>query len=937
MTDYDLLDHVVPKGGIYSVVGMKEGKPVPRFTDSLEEAHEIADAFSEQGLDVYFALGKLKEKGNRRVDNVESLGAIWLDIDCGGDKAEKVEVSTGLPQGYADRKEGGRALASFSKTIGLPEPVIVNSGYGLHVYWAFTEEVPTEKWQPIANRLKDICVTQKFCADPRVFDAARILRVPGTFNHKGDSPREVVVRNPNTKRYTPDSIRELLGVDSTLVVKKKSNTFTPNALEKLFDQNTNYKFSKIVGRKDPCLQLKDSLINRDTLIEPRWFDALSVAKFCDDGAKAVHSVSIGHPDYDYAAVERKIVGIKGPHSCEEFEKNNPDGCKKCVHKKSKELKGPYNLGKIVKKAASSPINKFEPYFRGQNGGVYKKDGDDAQFIYDHDFYLKKQMWDDVDGYQSVFVFHSPHDGVREFSIPNDGLEKRLLIRTLAKNGVVAGISNQGLLHEYVTTSIRLQQQDKASETMRRQFGWADNDTKFIVGEREITVDGVYHSPASSVTKAYVGYCEPRGTLEKWQEVFNLYNKKGLEVQAFAALSGFGSPLLKITGQSGAVISLVHKNAGTGKTTVLRMANSIYGHPKELLGKFNDTQVARINKLGILNNVVHTVDELSNMDGEGVSNFAYEISQGKGKEKGRADISGNRENYTTWNNITLTTANSPFYQRLMAKKGLPEGELMRIIEFNVEHAGEIITENGKDLFDRQLNENYGHAIVPFIQYIIANPEKVKTKVIMVQNKIDKELRLTPRERNWSAIIAANIAGGLIANQLGIIKFNMKRIYKKAAELIQVLREETTAPVDSYVSVLGAFIVDNFNKLLIVNGEVDQRSQKQASPILEPKWGELVLRYEPDTKKLFIPVKKLRDTLDKDYTDYKAFIKDLGTRGIYIETVNKRMSKGMAFTAPAQRCVVFDTAHSEFIDMEKVVEKVKEDADREGGIPDQLEKI
>ena len=51
----------------------------------------------------------------------------------------------------------------------------------------------------------------------------------------------------------------------------------------------------------------------------------------------------------------------------------------------------------------------------------------------------------------------------------------------------------------------------------------------------------------------------------------------------------------------------------------------------------------------------------------------------------------------------------------------------------------------------------------------------------------------------------------------------------------------------------------------------------------------------------------------------------------------MSKGMAFTAPAQRCVVFDTAHSEFIDMEKVVEKVKEDADREGGIPDQLEKI
>ena len=204
--------------------------------------------------------------------------------------------------------------------------------------------------------------------------------------------------------------------------------------------------------------------------------------------------------------------------------------------------------------------------------------------------------------------------------------------------------------------------------------------------------------------------------------------------------------------------------------------------------------------------------------------------------------------------------------------------------------------------------------------------------MVQNKIDKELRLTSRERNWSAIIAANIAGGLIANQLGIIKFDMGRIYKKAAELIQILREETTAPVDSYVSVLGAFIVDNFNRLLMVNGDEDKRNQKQNAPILEPKFGELVLRYEPDTKKLFIPVKKLRDALDKDYTDYKAFTKDLETRGIFIETVNKRMSKGMAFTAPAQRCVVFDASHSEFIDMSKVVDKVKEDADREGGIPD-----
>ena len=64
MQSFDLIDYVVPRGGIYNVVGMKEGRPIPKFTDSLEVAYTIADEFSEQGMDVFFALGKLKEKGN---------------------------------------------------------------------------------------------------------------------------------------------------------------------------------------------------------------------------------------------------------------------------------------------------------------------------------------------------------------------------------------------------------------------------------------------------------------------------------------------------------------------------------------------------------------------------------------------------------------------------------------------------------------------------------------------------------------------------------------------------------------------------------------------------------------------------------------------------------------------------------------------------------
>tara|TARA_Y100001937_G_scaffold32229_1_gene46059 strand:+ start:7296 stop:10115 length:2820 start_codon:yes stop_codon:yes gene_type:complete len=939
MKQFDLIGHVVPTGGIYNVVGMEQGKLKPKFTDSLEVAYEIAEEFSEQGMDVYFALGKLKEKGSRKAENVESLGAIWLDIDCGGDKAQEIESSTGLPKGYISQVEGLKALKNFCDTVDLPEPVIVNSGYGLHVYWAFTEELPTEQWLPIARRLEEICVTQEFYADPNVFDVSRILRVPNTYNQKRDTPKLVRVMNPVTERYAPDYIRSLLGVDPDAVTTKKSKS-TKAGLDpfaKLLQQNKDYSFKKIISRADPCLQLKDSLINRATLSEPRWFNALSTAKFTADGGDAIHAVSRRHPDYDYYAVERKIVGIKGPHSCEEFNKNNPDGCKGCVHKGK--IERPFELGKVIKRAPKSPINELGNYFRGENGGVYRADGDDATLIYEHDFYLKKQMWDDEDGFVSVFVFHSPQDGVREFNIKNSDLDRRLLTKALAHNGVLTQPAGTAGLHEYVIKSIQIRQTEHKAEMMRRQFGWADNNTKFVVGEREIHVDGVYHTPASSVTRAYAGYFEPQGTLEKWSEVFNVYNREGMEVHAFAALSGFGSPLLNLTGQKGAIISLVHKNAGTGKTTILRMANSICGSPEELLGQPADTAVARINKLGILNNIVNTMDELSNLDDNDVSWLAYEISQGKGKDKGRNDISANRENHTTWRNISLSTSNNSFYQKLYAKKTLPEGELMRIMEFYIDYsdANIISTAEGKQLFDHQLLQNYGHAIVPFIQYVIANAEGVKNDVLAVQKKIDKELRLTSRERNWSAIVAANITGGIIATKLGLIKFDMERIYLTAAELIKQLRKDTAAPMDSYVSILGAFVINNFKNLLDVKDNVDQRSSKIEEPALEPTWGRLVMRHESDTKKLFIPVKELRNELNKDGTDYKAFISDLKQRGIYLDTVNKRMSKGMIITSPAQRCAMFDAAHPEFIDMSRVVEKAKEDADREGGVPDQLEEV
>tara|TARA_R100000805_G_scaffold15564_2_gene17465 strand:+ start:2485 stop:5322 length:2838 start_codon:yes stop_codon:yes gene_type:complete len=945
MNDFDLISHVVPEGGWYCAVGIDANKNIhTKFTKDKEELTTYFEHMKAANQNVFFGCGKYKEdaskplpEGGRKAVHVESLQALWLDIDCGEGKSEKIEPSTGLPEGYETQTEGLKALNKFISVVGLEPPTLVSSGYGWHAYWSFTEEIPKQKWIPVADRFKEVCIKQGLCADPRVFEPARILRVPKTFNHKRATPAEVTVRHEAT-RYSFDEIRELLGVEEDAIEVEPSRREL-SVLEKLLSENETSSFSRIMQLgNDGCRQLIDCYRNRKTLSEPRWFNALSIAWHCKDKHTAIHKLSKGHPDYDPEAVERKVSTIKGPHSCEQFQKNNPKGCEGCPHLGT-EMDNPIKLGSEVERDNTSTTKYPEPYFRGANGGIYiQGDGEDT-LVYEHDLYVKKRMCDPELGDVAVFVLKTPQDGVKTFVIQNKIItESRALKGELAKHGVVAHESQAKLITQFIIKSIKELQVKRKADIMRVQFGWHENDTKFVVGEREITVDGVYHTPASSVTEAIAPYMDSAGTLEKWKEVMNLYDRPGLEVQAFAALTGFGAPLLKFTGQKGALINLIHSSAGTGKTTVLRMANSVCGHPELLLGNPEDTAVAKITKLGLLNNVVNTMDELTNMKPEVLSQFAYLASQGKGKDKGDPYENKLRVNKITWNTISLTTSNASFYQKLEIEKNSPDGEMMRIIEFSIPYTNQniISTEEGKTMFDHQLNENYGHAIVDYMQYIISDMDEVKKLLKQVQQKIDKELKLTSRERNWSAIIAANITGGIIARKLKLIDYDMGRIYKEVVPVLAEMKKDTQAPVNNGGAIVGDFINRHIHNMLVVNDDIDKRSQKPKAPDVEPR-GELIIRYEPDTRLMFIPVSNFKKDCMDYQVDYRSFIKQETASGMCKGTDNKRLSKGMSITSSAVRCVIFDCTHSDFVDVNKMVEEQKESGSGEGDVSDKLEEV
>ena len=936
MSHFDLLDTVLPTEGRYCVFGL--GKyPDQKFYGTRAEVDEQIEKLVGNKFDVFFGCAKFGPLNTRTHDNVAFVRALWMDIDCGPTKA--VPDEKGVIKGYIDQATGLSELKKFCKNVGLPQPILVSSGYGIHAYWLLEETLTRRDWEPLANRLRELCVEQGFIVDPAVFEASRVLRVPGTYNFKAE-PVEVTVLNEVTQRMTYAQVKELLGAPEPEPEDERPD-FIPRTMSPLMEsvmQNKVKRFKTIMlksAQGEGCNQLMHCYENQATLDYNLWRSALSIATFCIDRDSAVHKMSAEHPDYDRFKTEFKVDDLQrtgGPHHCATFEKQNPGGCDGCKHKGK--IKSPIMLGVEIEEAEDEdydvvieaedgevetvriPEYPF-PFFRGKNGGIYRRPADDEaepDLVYEHDLYIIKRLTDPDIGETLLFRLHLPRDGMKEFAIPLGVLSSKDKLReALAAKGVGLFSKQVDLMCVYVITAVKNLQVMRRADIMRTQFGWVDNDSKFILGDREITKDGVYYSPPSHMTKAVAEHLHEKGDFEKWKEVFNMYAKPGLEPHAFAALTAFGSPLLKFTGMSGAIINVIHSSSGSGKSTSLFMCNSVWGHPVKNASIWKDTFNAKMHRLGVMNNLPNTIDEITNTSPMEFSDLAYSISQGRGKNKMRGSVNEERVNLTSWNGITLTSANASFYQKLGAAKDSPDGESMRLLEYEIKPNSIIDVQVGKQMFDHQLRENYGFAGEIYAQWLVNNLEEAKDLVRQIQAKLDKDVKFTQRERFWSATVACNIAGGLIAKSLGLHDYDMKAVYAWVVKMLGEMREDVKPPTSNPASTLGEFINGNMNHALVVNGENDARSNMMAMPTMEPR-GELFIRYEPDTKLLWIAAKAFKDFCVERQINYKDILRELKEVNVFKEAVNKRMAKGMKVVSPAVRALMFDASQADFIHIE-----------------------
>ena len=189
-----------------------------------EEAEQFAMDEADEA-DIYFGLGiSPKPFGTHKrckADDVVGITSFWIDIDVKGENHQKQN----LPETFED---------GMKMVFKNPYPsYIVKTGGGLHAYWLLDRIYTKDE---VKNALKDW--QQSFSGGfdiDATHDFSRVLRVPGTYNHKNDQKQYVEVISDIGTTYNLAELKKML-------IDKKISMLCENDEE--FEKIWNHKIKR---------------------------------------------------------------------------------------------------------------------------------------------------------------------------------------------------------------------------------------------------------------------------------------------------------------------------------------------------------------------------------------------------------------------------------------------------------------------------------------------------------------------------------------------------------------------------------------------------------------------------------------------------------------------------------------------------------------------
>lgn len=801
MDTLDFLTRVLPADGNYcaGIAYDENGKQGirQRFFGSVKDLSDFLVLMSERDQDVYYGVATFAEddegKLRRKQAYADKLKLLAIDIDVG--KARN---------SYETRKDALLALTDFVARANLPDPIVVSSGGGYHVYWTLTDPINRADWEPLAIALKACWQSFGLNADPVVTaDAARVLRPVGCKHLKSGRTVSIV-------RDAPDvTYEQMLGVLSSY--KPAADEIPAHLKGRVgqvkLDVPKEYvpAVSFVVASK--CKQIANAIKNPEKVDEPLWYAIMGVAAHTVNPMETAQAWSKGHPDYSEAATRDKVNQYKenttGPSTCARFAALNPSGCNGCPYKGR--VTTPASLGRSYEEApidvsAPDPVSQLVelpgPFKRTASGIKYTIDDTDFD-VCPFDIYPVGYGKDEALGYETVrFHWNRPHAGWTLLSfrqaLLTDG--HRDFATVMADNGIVLKNQKQTedfrqMLREYMD---KLRQQ-RAMSNLYNSMGWKENNTQFVIGETVIKTDSTgavveeVTSLSAHTNKGATGMYDKSGSLQEWIDGTEILQAADMPAHMFAVNMGFAAPLFNFTGLKGMTVSLYGPTGG-GKTLAQYFAQSIYGNPDKLHFAAKFTQNALFSRLGMYNNLPMTIDEATMMQDKEVGDFLYYVSQGR--DKARLTRSADERDAKTWATPVIVSTNVSLQSKLVSSGIETDAQSARLLEVRVppHDLFKQDTKAGQQIYSH-LMKNYGYAGREFLKELVRIGDARLREMIeeaRIKFASTYDAQFTGEERYWETAIVLQDLAASIAKGLGLIKYDYTKSTRWVLEQLGTIR-------------------------------------------------------------------------------------------------------------------------------------------------------
>ena len=899
MNAYEFLAKILPPTGVFYIATLAQGAERTYFKHAICEspahAAQMALHLDAQGESVYHACAAYREhyidvdwtdpktgvtttKKRQRVQkNVQSVRAFWLDLD----------VEPGNPSKYPSQSAALNAMGAFIKSTGLPVPMFVSSGYGIHIYWPLVEAVQPAQWQACASLLKALTQATGLITDPsRTSDSASVLRPPGTHNRKGGSVVPVqVIRDAEPVLFSAFHDAVVKACEGAKVEPPKAPTMPKGGVNDQYLIPTDYPPSRAGLVADKCQQIRTVRDTKGNVPEPVWYSAIQVLFHTIESESIIHEWSCGHPAYTPAETARKVDQIRsmGPTTCKTFNERNPEGCLGCPF--AGKITSPIQLGAkvealppaVVESHPGIPETRAEipnppaPFVRSKDG-VFVEVADGAIVrVHAYDIFPTELMWDEHVGYETATIRHFlPLEGWKEFSLPTYLVERPVdFLQHMRKYHVKPGDGK--LLVKYMSAYLEEIQKRRNLKKLYMSMGWKEEDSwSFVLGEKLYTKEGTVLDAGMSakVSSTLTGF-HTKGSLDLWTNATALLDGPGMEAHAFSLSLAFGAPLLNLMNHRGVVFSMLGET-GAGKSTLGLWGLSVYGKPEALALSHDDTVLARLERIGLYANLPVYMDESSTMDPKIVSELAYTFTKGEGRKRLKADAS--ERGALKWSTFLITSTNQSLQSKLEAAKNNSKAEAVRVFEYEMpvfEHM-----KKAWALVNEMTKSNYGHAGEIYVRWLAQNSAKAAVDVKKLEEHLAQLSNAKGEERFWLAGCACSIYGAMVARALGLVKYDPTKLIAWVVHKLRSLRVVVSDGRIDEVGLLGLYLDEHTNSRIVVGGGHPNSGYMQV--YIAPR-AALTARLELDTRLIYISRTHLKQWITKqgeDYTRVKQHLMSIG---------------------------------------------------------------